>query len=60
MRIATLQFAPRLGDVDGNIRRANEILNRGKAISGPDGLKMVDVESLRPEVLVLPEMALTG
>jgi protein N-terminal amidase len=49
MRIATLQFAPRVGDVDGNIKRANELLNSGNGI-----------ESLKPDLLVLPELAMTG
>lgn len=52
MKIATLQFAPRLGDVEGNIRRADDLLKRGK-----DGLS---VESMRPEILVLPELAFSG
>ncbi|KAL1860151.1 actin cytoskeleton and mitosis protein [Paecilomyces lecythidis] len=52
MKIATLQFAPRLGDVEGNIRRADDLLIRGK-----DGLRL---ESMRPEVLVLPELAFSG
>lgn len=52
MKIATLQFAPRLGDVEGNIRRANDLLKRGK-----DGLS---IESMRPEILVLPELAFSG
>lgn len=52
MKIATLQFAPRLGDVEGNIRRADDLLIRGK-----DGLSL---ESMRPEVLVLPELAFSG
>ncbi|PLN76776.1 carbon-nitrogen hydrolase [Aspergillus taichungensis] len=46
MKIATLQFAPQLGDVERNIRRADELL---------DGL-----EKKRVDLLVLPEMALTG
>lgn len=45
MKIATLQFAPRLGDVEGNVRRADELL--GGLQKGVD-------------LLVLPEMALTG
>ncbi|KAJ5723759.1 Carbon-nitrogen hydrolase [Penicillium malachiteum] len=68
MRIATLQFAPKLGDVEGNIRRANEILAKGKVISSRRGFlsstfgtsTVVDIEQLRPDVLVLPELALTG
>ncbi|KAJ5099535.1 Carbon-nitrogen hydrolase [Penicillium argentinense] len=62
MRIATLQIAPKLGDVDGNIRRANELLKNGKAVSigGQDLGIGIGAEQLRPELLVLPEMALTG
>lgn len=58
MRIATLQFAPKLGDVEGNIRRANELLQHGKLL-GSRGAA-VGIESLRPDILVLPELALTG
>lgn len=62
MRIATLQIAPKLGDVEGNIRRANELLKKGKSISmgGQDLGIGIGAELLRPEILVLPEMALTG
>ncbi|KAJ5983528.1 hypothetical protein N7481_005627 [Penicillium waksmanii] len=61
MRIATLQIAPKLGDVEGNIRRANELLKKGKSISmgGQDLGIDIGAELLRPEILVLPEMALT-
>lgn len=63
MRIATLQFAPKLGDVDGNIQKANDLLQHGKVLS-LDGKKKlavgVEIGLLRPELLVLPEMALTG
>ncbi|KAJ5573880.1 Carbon-nitrogen hydrolase [Penicillium hispanicum] len=63
MRIATLQYAPKLGDVDGNIQKANEILERGKSLS-LDGRKPlgvgIGVDLLRPDLLVLPELALTG
>lgn len=58
MRIATLQFAAKLGDLEGNIKRANELLERGKAVS--DNGQMTDAVGLRPDVLVLPECALTG
>lgn len=51
MRIATLQFAPKVGDVEGNIKRTNELLNSGYATG---------IESLKPDLLVLPELALTG
>lgn len=56
MRIATLQFSPRLGDVQGNIQRANELLKLEESCTdaGPG------IEELRPEMLVLPEMAFTG
>lgn len=62
MRIATLQFAPKLGDVEGNIQRANELLNKGKTVASGDRTSPVDigVDLLRPDVLVLPELALTG
>ncbi|KAE8350948.1 carbon-nitrogen hydrolase, partial [Aspergillus coremiiformis] len=56
MRIATLQLAPKLGDVEGNIKRANELLQNGKVLGGAG----TGVEILRPEILVLPELALTG
>lgn len=57
MRIATLQLAAKLGDVEGNIRRANELLD------GRIGRKTGSasyVEKLGLDVLVLPELALTG
>lgn len=69
MRIATLQFAPKLGDVEGNIQRANEILNRGKLLSLGSSRSSksksnltaaIEIERLRPDVLILPELALTG
>ncbi|KAJ5317596.1 hypothetical protein PENANT_c038G01901 [Penicillium antarcticum] len=62
MRIATLQFAPKLGDVKGNIEKANALLKKGKTIS-VDGEQLglgLGVNILKPDVLVLPEMALTG
>ncbi|CEJ60293.1 hypothetical protein PMG11_08873 [Penicillium brasilianum] len=62
MRIATLQFAPKLGDVTGNIKRANDLLKRGKHISldGQSHGIGIGIEYLRPDILVLPELALTG
>lgn len=48
MKIATLQFDPKIGDVEGNIRRADEILKKRE-----DELKGLDL-------LVLPEMAFSG
>ncbi|GES65907.1 hydrolase, carbon-nitrogen family protein [Aspergillus terreus] len=55
MRIATLQFAPKLGDVEGNIRRANELVQDGQGATPASGL-----DTLKPDILVLPELALTG
>ena len=46
MRIACLQFAPTVGDVENNIKRADMILKRAE---------LEDVE-----LLVLPEMAFSG
>ena len=46
MKIACLQFAPNVGDLEGNIARANAVL----AEQSLDGL----------DLLVLPELALTG
>jgi protein N-terminal amidase len=48
MKIATLQFNPKLGDVEGNIRRADAIL---KAREG-------EFQGL--DLLVLSEMVFTG
>lgn len=53
MKIATLQFAPKLGDTQGNIQRADELLSKG-------GGRGSGIEGLKPDVLVLSEMALTG
>ena len=62
MRIATLQFAPKLGDIEGNIKRANELLKSGRRISldGQTRQFGVGIDQLRPDLLVLPELALTG
>lgn len=49
MRIACLQFAPQIGDVDDNLDRADAVLGR------------VDPEDLDDlDLLVLPELAFTG
>ncbi|KAL5356548.1 carbon-nitrogen hydrolase [Aspergillus floccosus] len=58
MRIATLQFAPKLGDVEGNIRRANELLQNGHPSRG--ATPATGLDTLKPDILVLPELALTG
>ncbi|KAI9661696.1 MAG: Carbon-nitrogen hydrolase [Bathelium mastoideum] len=47
MRLACLQFAPELGKVEGNIARANKILDETKDVSDID-------------ILVLPELAFSG
>ena len=60
MRIATLQFAPKLGDLEGNIKRANELLERGKAVSISGHGQRVNAKDMGLDVLVLPECALTG
>jgi len=49
MRIACLQFAPQVGDIDNNLNRADAVLNKAEA---------EDLESL--DLLVLPEMAFSG
>lgn len=49
MKIACLQFAPQVGDVDNNIGRADAVLRR----ANPDDLDSLDL-------LVLPELAFTG
>ena len=49
MRIACLQFAPQLGDVNNNLSRADEILSN----AAQDELERLDL-------LVLPELAFTG
>ncbi|RAH83304.1 carbon-nitrogen hydrolase [Aspergillus japonicus CBS 114.51] len=59
MRIATLQFAPQLGDVKGNIKRADELLKNGKVVRGV-GTGAVALGVLKPDILILPELALTG
>ncbi|KAM3507626.1 hypothetical protein MY11210_007076 [Beauveria gryllotalpidicola] len=46
MRIGCLQFAPKVGDVDNNLNRADAVLSRA------------DVDEL--DLLVLPELAFTG
>ncbi|KAL2839938.1 carbon-nitrogen hydrolase [Aspergillus pseudoustus] len=63
MRIATLQIAAKLGDVEGNIRRADEVLaNATLKVEDPErGLKAgVSVDEAGLDILVLSEMALTG
>lgn len=49
MKIACLQFAPQVGDIDNNLNRADSVL----AKANPDDLEGLDL-------LVLPELAFTG
>ncbi|KAI5306709.1 basic helix-loop-helix protein [Ascosphaera pollenicola] len=58
MRIATLQFAPQVGDLNGNIRKADSLLKQleERLQEGDDG----DQADSSLDLLVLPEMALTG
>lgn len=60
MRIATLQFAPKLGDLKGNIEKANDLLKSGKTVSAHGDKLGIGADLLKPDVLVLPELALTG
>ncbi|PHH87839.1 hypothetical protein CDD83_8326 [Cordyceps sp. RAO-2017] len=48
MRIACLQFAPQVGDVDNNLNRADAVLSK------------VPLDDLDLDLLVLPELAFTG
>ncbi|UKZ57751.1 hypothetical protein TrVGV298_011612 [Trichoderma virens] len=48
MRIACLQFAPHVADVENNLNKADEVLNQA------------DSDDLDLDVLVLPELAFTG
>lgn len=63
MRIATLQFGPRLGDVENNIKLADKLLKLMPP-DEDDGLRSDEerpgIEELRPDILVLPEMAFSG
>lgn len=63
MRIATLQFGPRLGDVENNIKLADKILKLTPP-NEDDGPRFDNgqpgIEDLRPDILVLPEMAFSG
>ena len=50
MKIATLQFAPRLGEVAANFSRAESLLMRQERGGELEGM----------DLLVLPELAFTG
>lgn len=60
MRIATLQFAPKLGDLKGNIEKANALLKTGKTVAVNGKELGVGVDLLKPDILVLPELAMIG
>ncbi|KAL4733859.1 carbon-nitrogen hydrolase [Aspergillus similis] len=62
MRIATLQIASKLGDVEGNIKRADELLSKGISVPDEFGVEAarVRVEDAKLDMLVLSELALTG
>lgn len=49
MKIACLQFAPGVGDIDNNLNRADAVLDK----AGLDELDHLDL-------LVLPELAFSG
>lgn len=49
MRIACLQFAPQVGEIDNNLNRADAVLAKAN---------QDDVDSL--DLLVLPELAFSG
>lgn len=48
MRIACLQFAPQVADVENNLTKADQVLNEA------------DPGDLDLDLLVLPELAFTG
>ncbi|KAL5047587.1 hypothetical protein BDW71DRAFT_179548 [Aspergillus fruticulosus] len=62
MRIATLQIASKLGDVEENVKRADELLSKGISILDGHGgdRENVRAEDAKLDILVLPELALTG
>lgn len=64
MRIATLQFGPGLGDVENNIKLADKILKLTPLDENDLPLRFDEerpaIEDLRPDILVLPEMAFSG
>ena len=49
MKIGCLQFAPKVGDLNNNLNRADAVLNRADPL---------DLDQL--DLLVLPELAFTG
>ncbi|KAL4784622.1 carbon-nitrogen hydrolase [Aspergillus varians] len=60
MRIATVQIASRLGDVEGNIKRADGLL-KGAGVGRPgQAAAAVGIEEAKLDILVLPELAFTG
>ncbi|KAI5278745.1 Carbon-nitrogen hydrolase, partial [Ascosphaera acerosa] len=60
MRIATLQFSPQVGDVQGNVRKADALLDVLEEKLGRHGHRSSnDGDAGALDLLVLPEMALT-
>lgn len=63
MRIATLQFAPQVGDLDSNIRKAEDLLKQLELkLQKDNDARSASAQAAGSslDLLVLPEMALTG
>ncbi|KAL4792358.1 carbon-nitrogen hydrolase [Aspergillus venezuelensis] len=60
MRLATLQIASVLGDVQGNIKKADELLRNARVKNDGEGGEGVPVEDAKLDILVLPELIFTG
>ncbi|KAL4940729.1 hypothetical protein BDV06DRAFT_196028 [Aspergillus oleicola] len=60
MRLATLQIASVLGDVQRNIKKADELLSNARLKSAGELGEGVRVEDAKLDILVLPELIFTG
>ncbi|KAL4967523.1 putative protein N-terminal asparagine amidohydrolase [Aspergillus stella-maris] len=60
MRLATLQIASVLGDVQGNIKKADELLSNSRVRNEDELGEGVPVEDANLDILVLPELIFTG
>ncbi|KAL4947627.1 carbon-nitrogen hydrolase [Aspergillus filifer] len=60
MRLATLQIASVLGDVQGNIKKADKLLRNARVKSDGELCEGVPVEDAKLDILVLPELIFTG
>ena len=60
MRLATLQIASVLGDVQGNIKKADELLSNARVRNEDELGEGVPVEDAKLDILVLPELIFTG